>query len=257
MGLLKTAAKVAVASSVHGRVQRRQQSRWAARDQAAAQAATPVTHAPQPAAPQAPAVGVLAELSALVVSCGVSSIVLAVFRAKGTFLGSTSASVSPAVYLVVGGVALAAAVFAATKRGRELIGREVDRRHSDDDQPDPHGSISDRARAKVDDVKSKAEEAMKRGSVWVAIAAGVVLGAPLPFSLAAVGIMVRNGYGLPVQLILILAFSLVTYLVVEVPILSYVLSPDATASRVAAFSTWLGRTRSRPSRPSRPSLASC
>ena len=41
MGLLKTAAKVAVATSVHGRVQRRQQSRWAAQDQAAAQAATP------------------------------------------------------------------------------------------------------------------------------------------------------------------------------------------------------------------------
>jgi hypothetical protein len=33
---LKTAATVAVASSVHGRVQRRQQNRWAAQDQAAA-----------------------------------------------------------------------------------------------------------------------------------------------------------------------------------------------------------------------------
>jgi len=40
-----------VASSVHGRVQRRQQNRWAAQDQAAAQAPTPVTYAPQPAAP--------------------------------------------------------------------------------------------------------------------------------------------------------------------------------------------------------------
>jgi hypothetical protein len=47
MGLLKTAAKVAVASSVHGRVQRRQQSRWAAQDQAA----TPATSAPQPPPP--------------------------------------------------------------------------------------------------------------------------------------------------------------------------------------------------------------
>jgi len=36
MGLLKTAAKVAVASSVHGRVQRRQQARWATQDQQAA-----------------------------------------------------------------------------------------------------------------------------------------------------------------------------------------------------------------------------
>ena len=45
MGLLKTAATVAVASSVHGRIQRRQQNRWAAQDQANA-AAMP---APPPA----------------------------------------------------------------------------------------------------------------------------------------------------------------------------------------------------------------
>lgn len=35
MGIIKTAAKVAVASSIHGRVQRRQQRRWAAEDQRA------------------------------------------------------------------------------------------------------------------------------------------------------------------------------------------------------------------------------
>jgi Short C-terminal domain len=60
MGLLKTAATVAVASSVHGRIQRRQQARWAAQDQAAA--APPPTYPAQPqqayaqpAAPPAPA----------------------------------------------------------------------------------------------------------------------------------------------------------------------------------------------------------
>ena len=41
MGLLKTAATVAVASSVHGRVQRRQQGRWAAQNQAPAEAPAP------------------------------------------------------------------------------------------------------------------------------------------------------------------------------------------------------------------------
>jgi hypothetical protein len=46
---LKTAAKVAVASSVHGRVQRRQQQRWAAQDQAAA---PPVPQQAPPAVPQ-------------------------------------------------------------------------------------------------------------------------------------------------------------------------------------------------------------
>jgi Short C-terminal domain len=51
MGILKTAATVAVASSVHGRVQRRQQARWAAQDQQAAQP----PQQPPPQQSQAPA----------------------------------------------------------------------------------------------------------------------------------------------------------------------------------------------------------
>lgn len=50
MGLLRTAGRVAVASSVHGRVQRRQAQRWGAADQAAA-AQPPAPAAPAPAAP--------------------------------------------------------------------------------------------------------------------------------------------------------------------------------------------------------------
>jgi hypothetical protein len=49
MGLFKTAAKVAVASSVHGRIQRRQQRRWAAQDAAPAPAPAPAAAAAQPA----------------------------------------------------------------------------------------------------------------------------------------------------------------------------------------------------------------
>jgi hypothetical protein len=65
---LKTAAAVAVASSVHGRIQRRQQNRWAAQDQAnaaampapppaeyAAAAHPPQAYAEPAAPPQAPA----------------------------------------------------------------------------------------------------------------------------------------------------------------------------------------------------------
>jgi len=56
MGLLKTAATVAVASSVHGRVQRRQQARWAAQDQQATglQAPQPPPQQPPPQQYQEP-----------------------------------------------------------------------------------------------------------------------------------------------------------------------------------------------------------
>lgn len=56
MSLLRSARRVAVASAVHGKVQRRQQERWAAEDQsapvaaAAGPAAAPVTAAAAPLA---------------------------------------------------------------------------------------------------------------------------------------------------------------------------------------------------------------
>jgi len=52
MGILKTAARVAVASSVHGNIQRRQRQRWAAADHAAAVQPAPAAH-PTPPPPAA------------------------------------------------------------------------------------------------------------------------------------------------------------------------------------------------------------
>lgn len=51
MSLLRTAGRAAVASSVHGRVQRRQQQRWAAQGAAAPTAPTAPAAAPAPAEP--------------------------------------------------------------------------------------------------------------------------------------------------------------------------------------------------------------
>ena len=55
MGLLKTAATVAVASSVHGRVQRRQQARWGGQEQQAAVGQAQQAPPQQPPPPQHPA----------------------------------------------------------------------------------------------------------------------------------------------------------------------------------------------------------
>jgi len=60
MRILRTAATVAVASTVHGHVQRRQQQRWAAEDQASA-AGVPS----QPPGAPAPAVAMEDKLSQL------------------------------------------------------------------------------------------------------------------------------------------------------------------------------------------------
>ena len=64
MGLLKTSARVAVASSVHGRVQRRQQQRWAAQDAAQAASTVAATSVGAPAATLQPPVDASAVVTA-------------------------------------------------------------------------------------------------------------------------------------------------------------------------------------------------
>ncbi|MFZ1993831.1 MAG: SHOCT domain-containing protein [Solirubrobacteraceae bacterium] len=52
MGLFRTAGRVAVASSVHGRVQRRQRARWGEQERQAQEARSqPVSPPPAPPAP--------------------------------------------------------------------------------------------------------------------------------------------------------------------------------------------------------------
>jgi Sap, sulfolipid-1-addressing protein len=175
-------------------------------------------------------------LSAVVVNVGFGLVLLVLFRANGTFLGANDTTVNPVLYIVIGGIAIAAALFAATKRGRDLIGRELEKSK---DHPEASGSVGDRVRAKADEFKAKAEASLTRGSVVVAIVAGLLLGTTTPFQVGAIGLTVRNGYSLPLQLLLTIVFTLITYIVVEVPVLSYTIRPDATAARVATFSEWL------------------
>jgi hypothetical protein len=63
MGMLKTVATVAAASAIHGRIQRRQQQRWAAQDQASAAAS--MSHAPVAAAPSVETGDKLSQLAQL------------------------------------------------------------------------------------------------------------------------------------------------------------------------------------------------
>lgn len=64
MGFLRTASRVAVASSVHGKVQRRQRASWAAQDAAAAAAAEPTAATTAPSTPPPAATAEPADMDA-------------------------------------------------------------------------------------------------------------------------------------------------------------------------------------------------
>ena len=175
-------------------------------------------------------------LSALVLNVAIGLVFLLVFRSKGTILGATVTSVPGGAYVVVGVIALAAALFASIKRGRELIGRQLEKGLA---PSEPDDSVSGRLKAKAEGVKTRALGSLTAGHVAIAIVVGLFMAAPTPFQLTAVGEMVRQDYSFPLQLVLLVVVSLITYVVVEIPVLAYALRPATTAARVAAFAAWL------------------
>ena len=175
-------------------------------------------------------------LSAVSLNFAAGFVVLTVFRANGTVLGEPTSGVFPGVYILVGCVAVGAALFAGTERGRALIGREIEKGR---DRVAANGSPSARLHAAAEEVRARAEESVGRGSLVVAVVVGLWMGAPTPFQLAAIGAIVHEGYSFPVQVALIGLVTVITYVVVEIPLVTYAVRPEATTARVAALSEWM------------------
>jgi hypothetical protein len=91
----------------------------------------------------------------------------------------------------------------------------------------------------VERLKARAMGALTRGSLAIAVAVGAVLGVPGPFDLLALGRMTTAGYSVIASIGVIILFNLIKFLLIEVPIISYMLDPDRTAARVDWLSAWL------------------
>lgn len=160
-------------------------------------------------------------LGALGISVGCGAAVLVLFRDRETVLGSTSHRLGASAYLILGSIAVAIAAVVATGRGRALLRRKP-------------------ALAGGERPRSRTERALERGSAAVGLGVGAVLGVPGPFDLLALGRMSRGGYGAIVLVLLVGGFNGLKFALIELPLVSYALSPDATARRVNRFARWMG-----------------
>jgi Sap, sulfolipid-1-addressing protein len=162
-------------------------------------------------------------LGSVVVSVSASIVILAIFRSRGSIAGTTSHRLGPATYVVAGAIALAVAIFVATPRGRELVGRDL---------------VAFRT-TPVARMRSKAEGALREGSLAVAAVVGAVLAIPGPFDLIALGRLASGNYGAVAVGAIIVAFTLIKFVLIEAPIVSYTIDPDGTAAKVDRFSNWM------------------
>ena len=93
--------------------------------------------------------------------------------------------------------------------------------------------------SKFHDEPGNLKLALTRGSVAAAAGAGAILGIPGPFDLLALGRMASSAYSALASIAMIIAFNLVKFLLIEIPILSYTVDPDRTTARVGRLSAWM------------------
>ena len=171
-------------------------------------------------------------LGSVVISLAASAAVLAVFDAHDRLLGTSSTSLGPGGYLVIGGLTLLLSVLAATPRGRELLGRDRPWRRA------PRGP-SDGEPGRSTRMKARLEQSLRDGSLFVAFLVGAFLGIPGPFDLLALGRLARDGYSHVTMAVTVVVFILIKFLAIEVPIASYALRPQGTAAAVERFAGWM------------------
>jgi len=163
-------------------------------------------------------------LGGLISSLTSGAVVLAYFNNGNAVLGSTSSTPSPGTSIVAGLASLLLAWLMTSRRGRALLDRwrtRHPRRHEKKQGP------------------SWAERHLDRANARVTFVVGAAINLPGPFYLLALGDMATGGYSTAEQLGLLALFNAIMFLLVEVPLVGYLVQPEQTAERVAKFAAWL------------------
>ena len=162
--------------------------------------------------------------------CG--AIALWGFRSARSVTTNTASSPHPGTSLLEGALALALAWLLASGRVHTLIERWRSRhRHH-------------RFRRKKEG-PPWLERRLKDASAPIAFAVGMVISLPGPLYLLALGDIATGPYRPGEQVALIVLFNVIMFLLLEVPLVGYLLRPDLTAALVATLGHWLKANRYR------------
>jgi hypothetical protein len=162
----------------------------------------------------------------LIVSVGAGIVVLNAFIRGDSVVGNSSSSPNPGTSIVTGVLALVLGWLMVSDRGRALLNRWR-RRHP-------------RRREKKDG-PSWAERRLDQANVAVALAVGAAINLPGPFYVLALGEIASGDYGRSAEFGLILLFNAIMFLLIEIPLVGYLLRPAQTAEQVGDLAIWLNR----------------
>jgi len=174
-------------------------------------------------------------IGGMVVSIGVGLALLQIAGSDANF-GSSSGNSDPFFEIGAAILAFALAWLTGSKAGRAKIddwrGKRKSRKEAK--QIKKHGEVQE---AK----DPWAVRVLDRGSVVLALVAGMILNLPGPFYLFALADITEADYSTVEAIILVVVFNLIMFMLAEVPLIGYLINPEKTQDRVERFSGWLER----------------
>jgi len=158
----------------------------------------------------------------LTISIGLGLAILAAVKASGAVHGSRS-GLSWGIDLGLGGLALLVAVALATRADERVRERRRGTRASElDDERQPW-----------------IQRLLARGSVPIVFVASLAINIPGVAYLLVLKDIAAAGHRVGVDIVLVVAFNLIMFLLAEIPLLGLVRAPERTTRSVARMDRWL------------------
>jgi len=152
-----------------------------------------------------------------------------------------SSSIPPAGEIAVGALALLVSVLVATGVAGRLRERAEARKARGSEQAS--GAEGEKSGVEklpgFEKLPQRAQDALRSESPWIAWIAGVSVGMPTAYYLAAIAAILKSGVGTGGQIAALLVFNVVAFAVAEVALVSFTIAPDATRTRIDQFYQWV------------------
>ncbi|MGZ4286701.1 MAG: GAP family protein [Solirubrobacteraceae bacterium] len=163
-----------------------------------------------------------------------SSGLIILFVVHGAVSASRQHSASPTIDLIGGILSLALAAVLWVRRDSRRLGR---RRSPPTEQTSGGASEAHTSRRTHRSITTRM---LVHGSPRYAFALGLILNLPGIWYLVALKDIAKANDGAVAAVLLILLFNAIMFLLVEVPLIGYLISPEGTRARVERFHGWLG-----------------
>jgi hypothetical protein len=162
-------------------------------------------------------------LGALMTSITLGLVIVFALQGSGA-VSSTKHTINPAVDVALGGLALVVALVLGTRRDLPIAERRRTRKAAKPDKGPP-----------------KWQRFLSKGSARDTFVVGAALTLPGASYLAALDTLGKRDYSTVETVLVVVGINAVMLLLLELPLLGYVLAPEATPGAVERSKAWVGR----------------